>query len=70
MPKRKYVADEEETSRYFDSECPECGAIVNTRFQPGRNWRILLCPVCKNRVRVSIKEEDKNLIQLGRAGAG
>lgn len=69
MPKRKYVTEKEETARYLDAECPECGALVNTRFQTGRNWRFLHCPVCKNRVRVSIKEDDTNLIQLGRAGA-
>lgn len=70
MPKRKFIAeaDADETD-YADAECPECGAIVNARFQRGRDWRKLQCPVCRRQVTVSIKEEEASLVQLGRAGA-
>jgi len=69
MPKRKYIAEDDDRDGYADAECPECGAIVNARFQPGRDWRKLQCPVCRGHVTVSIKEEQTPLIQIGRAGA-
>jgi uncharacterized Zn finger protein (UPF0148 family) len=69
MPKRKYKAEDDDSDGYADAECPECGAIVNARFQRGRKWRKLLCPVCRSHVTVSIKEEETPLIQLRRAGA-
>ena len=67
MPKRKYVTEGEERERYADAECPECGARINARFHPGRNWRRLQCPVCKSQVTVSIKEQETHLLQIGRA---
>jgi len=69
MPKRKYVAEDKDGDRYHDAECPECETTINVRFHPGRNWRRLQCPVCKNHVTVSIKEDETSLIQLERAGA-
>lgn len=66
MPKRKYKAEDDDRDSYADAECPECGAIVNARFQPGRKWRKLQCPVCRSHVTVSIKEEEVPLIQLTR----
>jgi hypothetical protein len=69
MPKRKYIDEDKDGDRYADAECPECEAIINARFHPGRNWRRLQCPVCKSHVTVSIKEEDPSLIQLVRADA-
>lgn len=67
MPTRKYI-DEEEANEdgYRDVECPECGAMINTRFQRGRNWRRLSCPVCLRRVTVSTDSEKplQPLIQI------
>jgi len=69
MPKRKYIAEDDDRDGYADAECPECGAIVPTRFQRERNWQQLQCPVYGSHVTVSIKEEQTPLIQLRRAGA-
>src|SRR6266498_2757439 len=69
MPKRKYQPEDDKTDGYADAECPECGAIINARFQDGRKQRKLQCPVCRGRVTVSIKEEEPPLIQLTRASA-
>jgi DNA-directed RNA polymerase subunit RPC12/RpoP len=69
MQKRKYQPEDDTNDGYAEAECPECGAIVTARFQRGRNWRRLQCPVCRSKVTVSIKEEKTPLIQLRRAGA-
>ena len=68
MPKRKYIAEDDDRDGYADAECPECGAIVTAHFQRGRKWRRLQCPVCRSHVTVSIKEEQTPLIQLRRDG--
>ncbi|MFY9573302.1 MAG: hypothetical protein WAV20_18040, partial [Blastocatellia bacterium] len=65
MPKRKYIAEDDDRDGYADAECPECGATITTRFQRGRNWRRLQCPVCRGHVTVTIKEDETALIQLG-----
>ncbi|MEK6289163.1 MAG: hypothetical protein AABO57_25910 [Acidobacteriota bacterium] len=70
MTKRKYIAeDEADHDGYADTQCPECDATINARFQRGRSRRRLQCPVCRSHVTVSIKEEETPLIQLRRAGA-
>jgi phage FluMu protein Com len=70
MPKRKFIAEAEaDDNGYTEAECPECGAIVTARFQRGRKWRRLQCPICRSNVTVSIKEEETPLIQLRHAGA-
>lgn len=67
MTKRKFIKEDDEGDRYSDAECPDCGAIINARFHPGRDWRRLHCPVCRNQVTVSIrKTEETPLIQLQR----
>lgn len=69
MTKRKYIAeDEAHDEGYADTQCSECGAPINARFQRGRNWRRLQCPVCQRRVTVSIEKEEQPLIQLRRSG--
>ena len=70
MTKRKFIAEADaDDNGYADAECPECGATINARFQRGRKWRRLQCPVCRTNVTVSIKEQETPLIQLRRAGA-
>jgi|GEM_PF-6603992 len=70
MPKRKYIAEEDDSNDgYADAQCPECGAILNVRFRRGRDWRKLQCRVCHKRVTVAIEKETAPLIQIGRAGA-
>jgi hypothetical protein len=69
MAKRKFIAEDDDRDGYADAECPECGAIINTRFQRGRNWRRLQCPVCHVNVTVSIQVEETPLIQIRRADA-
>jgi ssDNA-binding Zn-finger/Zn-ribbon topoisomerase 1 len=69
MPKRKFIAEDDDRDRYADAECPECGATINIHFQRGRDWRRLQCPVCHRHVTVSIQEQEASLIQLRRAGA-
>ncbi len=69
MQKRKYISEDDSNDGYADAECPECGAIVNARFQRGRKWRRLKCPVCRGHVTVSIKDGETPLIQLKRVGA-
>lgn len=65
MTKRKYISEDEEDEGYRDAECPECGAIINARFQHGRQWRRLRCPVCLNHVIISKEREPSDpLIQL------
>ena len=68
MPKRRFIAEEEAADNsYADAECPECGATVTARFQRGRDWRRLHCPVCGRHVTVSISEQElPPLIQLTR----
>jgi hypothetical protein len=66
MAKRKFITEDDDDRGYADAECPECGAMINTRFQRGRNWRRLHCPVCQRHVTVSILEEEAPLIQLTR----
>jgi len=61
MTKRKYIDEEDSDDGYRDVECPECGAVINTRFQRGRLWRRLQCPVCLAHVTVSL--ESRNSIQ-------
>ncbi|MEK6410387.1 MAG: hypothetical protein AABN34_25985 [Acidobacteriota bacterium] len=69
MTKRKYIAeDEADDDGYADTQCPECGATINARFQRGRNRRRLQCPVCQSDVTVSIEKEEQPLIQLRRSG--
>jgi len=67
MSKRKFIAEDDDRDGYADADCPECGATINTRFQRGRNWRRLQCPICQAHVTVSIQAEEKPLIQLQRA---
>ena len=59
MTKRKYKSEEEtDTDGYLDVECPECEAIINLRFQKGRNLRRLRCPVCLNQVTLYLNQEE------------
>jgi hypothetical protein len=67
MATRKYIdEDDADEDGYRDVECPECGAIINTRFQRGRRWRRLSCPVCHRPVTVSADSEEplQPLIQI------
>lgn len=66
MTKRKYIDEDDTDDGYRDVECPQCGATVNTRFQRGRRWRRLQCPVCLTQVTVSLESEPSNqpLIQI------
>jgi len=68
MPKRKFIAEDDDYDGYSDAECPECGATINAHFQRGRNWRRLQCPVCHRYVRVSIEEQETPPIQSRHAG--
>ena len=69
MAKRKFIAEDDDRDGYADAECPECSATINARFQRGRNWRRLQCPVCQGHVTVSIQVEETPLIQLQRKDA-
>jgi C4-type Zn-finger protein len=69
MAKRKFIAEDDDRDGYADAECPECGAIINARFQRGRNWRRIQCPVCQSHVKVSIQLEETPLIQIQRVDA-
>jgi len=69
MAKRKFIAEDDDRDGYFDAECPECGATITARFQRGRNWRRLQCPVCQSHVTLSIQVEKTPLIQLERPDA-
>jgi uncharacterized Zn finger protein (UPF0148 family) len=69
MPKRKRINEDElDTDGYADAECPECGAIINARFQQGRRSRRLRCPVCEAIVTISLEleEPERQLIQIRR----
>jgi hypothetical protein len=69
MPKRRFIAEDDDLDGYADADCPECGAVINAHFQRGRDWRRLQCPVCHRRVTISIKKQEAPLIQLRREGA-
>ena len=67
MAKRKYIdEDAQETEGYREVECPDCGAQLTLKFQRGRRLRRLRCPVCTNRVIISLEPEEAGpaLIQL------
>lgn len=69
MPKRKNINEDElDMNDYADAECPECGAIINARFQHGRRSRRLRCPVCQATVTISLEAEEPEhqLIQIRR----
>jgi predicted RNA-binding Zn-ribbon protein involved in translation (DUF1610 family) len=71
MPKRKRKSEDElDMNSYADAECPECGAIINARFQRGRRSRRLRCPVCEAVVTISLETQEpaQQLIQLRRPG--
>jgi uncharacterized Zn finger protein (UPF0148 family) len=71
MPKRKHINEDEfDSDGYADGECPECGAIINARFQKGRRSRRLRCPVCQTTVTISLEadEPERELIQIRRPG--
>lgn len=62
MTTRKYIDEEDaDEDGYRDVECPQCGAMINIRFQRGRRWRRLSCPVCQSRVTVSTDTENITL---------
>jgi uncharacterized Zn finger protein (UPF0148 family) len=71
MPKRKRINEDGlDAGGYADAECPECGAIINARFQRGRLSRRLRCPVCEATVTISLEAEEpeRQLIQIHRPG--
>ena len=73
MPKRKRINEDElDRDDYADVECPECGAIINARFQQGRRSRRLRCPVCEAKVTISLEAEEpeSQLIQIRKPGEG